>query len=887
MLVYFCFELPAQYSTKRMLNKETGLPGIEVTHLIEDDEGILWMIVDGNELCQFDGYQLKCFDRKETGMSGGTYSITFKYGIIQCSPHDRSHLIVFQNGVWKRLEKPAKNDKIYNAFLIPGEDTYRMHKWTGSNWEAIPWLTNSLVDSLYNEYGTISIFIPSEIYGNEFCEIILVDRQVVYTDCSKLEGGQYYGSYTFLGKDKKLYYLNKNKALKEIASGIDKDFIHGGGVIGSTWNKGIKVNILNGKTVDDKLFDRGISIEYCESSGLYAMGSHQGAYINEPSISFFKAGNDGLVNNTHIVGEDNVGNIWFGGYRTGLSKWDGNTLSPNPPFKNRLDFLMTGRVVLEDSTLIFLTEEYNFSPKVLAIKNGLVNVKAIHLEDDYKTACYDIRPISEDRICIGTSQGGLGIIDANLLFTDEVRLIDEEEGNLISNIFCAVEDQQQRIWGVSQSAGLMIYDYKRDTALTFFVKDHPKLSSGLTALYYDHMGHLWIGGYDGLWVIRNAAELDIYTHHPFDLMEKVELWPKASVTSSILAYDERYMVVAAEEAVYFIDYREWEQSDNFTAYTYTYGYDIEGGSSEENGMMVDSRGDLWVGTQEGYLCFHMDRLKFDTTIINLGLSEIIIGDSTYTIDSPIIELPSSNRNFAYSFSLDANPSLRNNIFVYTTLVQHAGRDTLFEERYEPGRELNRIFLEPGKYDFIVRTYKNNRLIDQDTYLVTAKAELAENWWFWPLIAGVALGLIAYYQYRLSERRRHELALADKQRQTQLQAVISSFNPHFINNSLQWAQSRSLNDPLMTKVISRLSDNISHIFMHTKEGKAYHSLREELRLVENYVVIQLERFSHRFTYHPPKLEKTDPLLDTWIPIMQIQIHVENAIEESCFVFICRC
>jgi sensor histidine kinase YesM len=150
---------------------------------------------------------------------------------------------------------------------------------------------------------------------------------------------------------------------------------------------------------------------------------------------------------------------------------------------------------------------------------------------------------------------------------------------------------------------------------------------------------------------------------------------------------------------------------------------------------------------------------------------------------------------------------------------------------------------------------------------------------------VLISLFLWYK-TLQDRKKiflqKELDLSSLQQEknaAQLKAIISSFNPHFINNSLHWAQSRYQEDSTMVSVIGRLSENIEHIFMKTKNGQASHTLREELRLVENYILIQKVRFNNSFEYIPPNDEIAAQFADIEIPLMQLQIHVENAIEHG--------
>ena len=122
-------------------------------------------------------------------------------------------------------------------------------------------------------------------------------------------------------------------------------------------------------------------------------------------------------------------------------------------------------------------------------------------------------------------------------------------------------------------------------------------------------------------------------------------------------------------------------------------------------------------------------------------------------------------------------------------------------------------------------------------------------------------------------------ISQEKNQLQLQSIISSFNPHFINNSLHWAQSRYRNDKELVNVIGSLSENIRYIFTNTRNGNATHSFEEEMKIVENYIQIQRIRFKNSFEFRGPSEELKQRFRSFEMPILQLQIHIENAIEHG--------
>lgn len=154
-----------------------------------------------------------------------------------------------------------------------------------------------------------------------------------------------------------------------------------------------------------------------------------------------------------------------------------------------------------------------------------------------------------------------------------------------------------------------------------------------------------------------------------------------------------------------------------------------------------------------------------------------------------------------------------------------------------------------------------------------------------IVFGTLISLFALVYYRNKQKKvmmKQEVLLSQMKQEKsrlQLQAIISSFNPHFINNSLHWAQSRYRKDEVLVKVIGRLSENIRYIFDTTRKGKAYHTLKDEMNLIQNYVTIQRIRFNRSFEFRILNAAMIEKYQGFLIPIMQLQIHIENAIEHG--------
>ncbi|MEO6038459.1 MAG: histidine kinase, partial [Saprospiraceae bacterium] len=198
-------------------------------------------------------------------------------------------------------------------------------------------------------------------------------------------------------------------------------------------------------------------------------------------------------------------------------------------------------------------------------------------------------------------------------------------------------------------------------------------------------------------------------------------------------------------------------------------------------------------------------------------------------------------------------------------------------------------LAPGRYLFEVVAEKYG--LQSAPYRV--ELYIAPVWWqnpwFWLAalagVIGVAVFLrnkerkIAGQQIQL-EKTKTEMALLSKEKdKLQVQAIVNQLNPHFINNALQWLQVRVDEDEEAVKVVGKLSENIATVFKNSRQKKPYHALLDEMKLAENYLFIQKCRFRERLHYDLPAEAELREMGTVDVPLMIIQIHVENAVEHG--------
>lgn len=602
--------------------------------------------------------------------------------------------------------------------------------------------------------------------------------------------------------------------------------------------------------------------------------SHEGLELFNPNVRFFSNENPEMARALHTITEDAQGNIWFGDYRGGWSKWDNKEVKK----MSKVHRILPGAINIDG--IIYYTFD-NFEGKSFGkIQNGRISTITDGLQP---ISGYMIKEFSDGHIFSLSNKHGAVLFKKENFPISPLKELKPETGLRFKYALCADQDLSGRFW--LSKDGLAVYDVGQDSLACWTKADSLDNYFGSITISCDSMGSLWGGSTKGLYHIPDIHEIDITDKNVFDHATLVPLPNSTNHRIFGMTQVDSFLVIGGISHISFLSLPSfYRDPSNPIIYQLIFGEDIQGGGAEQNCFLMDSKRRFWIGCQEGAIMIDWDHFKFDQTKNEIQLERIKIGNSILKNQhiSEII-IPTDNRNMEVHFGPKKNPSLLKNIFFEYAFINDSGDTISYKNRDQNG--VYKIdYIPPDKYKLNIKASKHGVIMDEVNIDVKAPYALLENPIFWALTGGFALLILAsFYQLRSKNKDRIyrkdlKLSLANQSLQkTRLQAIIASFNPHFINNSLHWAQSRYSRDKVLTVLIGRLSENIQYIFQQTRKGKALHNLSDELRLVDNYIEIQKIRFSDEFEYHPPR--HIHGFENLKVPIMQLQIHVENAIEHG--------
>jgi hypothetical protein len=239
-------------------------------------------------------------------------------------------------------------------------------------------------------------------------------------------------------------------------------------------------------------------------------------------------------------------------------------------------------------------------------------------------------------------------------------------------------------------------------------------------------------------------------------------------------------------------------------------------------------------------------------------------------------LSSSKNNISFYFDAIQYKTPTNLNYRYKLL----GIDTSWKVLSYSINTLNFYRLPPGGYEFQVQAYDNNGIYTSDikTFTFSILKPFWQRWWFICLIVLAGSGIVFLFFKIWSKRLIMRQGLKERLFKSQLVAIRSQMNPHFIYNVLNTVQGL-LYDNRKTEV-GNLLGNFSDLMRKTLQAsdRQLHSLKEEIENISLYLELEKARFDKDFEY-TIELELNEDPSDLIIPSMLLQPFAENAVKHG--------
>ena len=598
-----------------------------------------------------------------------------------------------------------------------------------------------------------------------------------------------------------------------------------------------------------------------------------------PNQLLIKSGFQNMTHETWAVAQSGVGDVWFASYRNGLAVFDGIYVhKPEGELSKQRNYL-TGSQKDSLGNIFFSMD-----------RKGMLKLKD---KTNWEILCKKQQGFFLNRnlagnLMYGTSGKGLWILEGGkdgIEQTDWTK-IGLEKGLRLSNVITALQDKQGNYWMGRGSQGLAVYLAQTDTVYNWIKEDDPD-NYGVQSMDEDANGNLWLGTDKGLYFFEKNGK----TLKDLDLKNELQQVGLEYTDSSMIQvckrYDEHTLIVGNPKGYFLIDLNAWYAQPRqlkITPITFNTGH--QGGEIAQNGVWIDDNKEVWLACTNGAVRYTPKLLPKDSIMPQVYINKVEVGNKVFDKFDEEIRLSTVERTLKIHFRHSFNPTLYNNIRFRYRLNEDTDWSELKEEPY-----LDLMNISAGDYFFEVMAEKNGIRSKPRSFRFHVASIYYESLAFWISIIIliivstllVVLTMRRFQQRKLElEKAKVELLNISKERDGLLaQTIVGQLNPHFINNILQWLQIRfdDAEDKDGVAVIGRLAENIGAIFKNTRQNKPFHKLKEEIRLVENYLFVQKKRFGSKLSYQIPDVTQLGELGEVDVPLMILQIHVENAVEHG--------
>jgi hypothetical protein len=367
-------------------------------------------------------------------------------------------------------------------------------------------------------------------------------------------------------------------------------------------------------------------------AGNFWVATRDGQFKVTPTFfNLFSRETDGMIADLHSIAEERNGNVWFGSYSEGLSKFDGDQLTKHPKGTNPVWKFLPGSI-LHNGQILMNLENQGLRLVSFDGKTWAQYLKDINL--------FYITKLSNGRLALGGG-GGLGLalqkeVGNRYHDTTDFYWVNASKGMKLFNVIGIAEDRLGRIWMGRPSQGIAVYDPHLDTAFTWLIQN-ATTDFGAMALTSDYKGNIWFGTTKGVFFYqtpaKNSTINDWTQFNPFRDLQAVakDFLDNTGKVSSLKIWKNKYLIVGKANGFSLIDIEQFYASDGkrFPIFNYNEKNGFSGGKTEQNALWIDRNEKIWIGHDKGATLFDIKNYPFDTIMPPLSIDSLIGGKTLF------------------------------------------------------------------------------------------------------------------------------------------------------------------------------------------------------------------------------------------------------------------
>lgn len=845
-----------------------GLPQSQVTSIVQDEEGYLWVGTLGG-LARFNGQDFITYS-SETGLLNNRISfLTFIDGDLWIG-HEGG-ITSYTKSNFHKLKFKGED----NSYIVKSIIKFRGRIIVATNGGGVFDIEKNQLRQLKTLGQSFShirdlLVVQNRLYLATKNGVVFTDNLKTFTKIPELRdynssGIRKWGNQLIITTFEKgmFIYKFKNKKINQIAL-RDKSLVFENVMVDSQnrcWINTESGILLMDSKYNLKRIDESNGLPIGVISSIYedydkniwfgTLGKGLLRFPSESFVSYTKL--NGLSSDLVInINQDKEGELWFGTFDKGIMKMTK---------KGKLSFLEFPNNRVWSS--VFQVDGFDW----FGTDDGLVQLSAQNKVKIFKvadgipgeavTAFYKI---NAHQMYIGGSEGISLYKNKKII---KVKDVDNQEVGVVRDFSY---NNNQLILGSSK--GLFVRSKKGFQRIKTMQKP-------ISCIEKDDKNNLWVGTEEGLFIYANKKITQLFF---------------SSIPSSnlitFLNFRKGKMYVGTNNGLYVISSYQKEKPLSISHFGIGEGLvDVE---TNLNSGFFDNTGVFWFGTSSGLVKYTQEKQKYSRTIPQIKLKSILLNYSQFDyskyskkIDKkgfPIdLVLPYSKNNL--TFEIDG-----------ISLVNHSDLSYQFwleglEEHWSPISKNTIVSftgLGANHYTLHARSVSGKGVYSKEIKIsFIIRPAFYKTWWFISLITSSII-FVAYQFFRFRIKRELEkshnemVEYKSKLMSLEQKSLNASMNRHFIFNSLNSiqyfinSQDRLSANRYLTNFAKLIRKNLDAT---TQEGNMI-TLTQELEGLELYLSLESMRFKDRFTYEVNcKNIDTDSVI---IPAMLLQPFIENCI-----------
>ncbi len=435
----------------------------------------------------------------------------------------------------------------------------------------------------------------------------------------------------------------------------------------------------------------------------------------------------------------------------------------------------------------------------------------------------------------------------------------------------------KKIWESTTTNGLNLF--VNDTIINFNVKNSEIKTDMLTDVCIDNKGN----------IITSSANDRIFIYKYSG--KKLKLIKTISKKDGIVGNSIRNMVCSKENLVFIntnlglnvFDLNAFYDKDSVEIRFFD---NTEGlGGTSYTSPVFNANGDLYFASGNKIVKFRNrkkaifagSKLRVKQTGFMLNFKDTLLSEIKKQGDVFIFRHFENNAAFNFDVLNFLNPE--KDLFAYR-LYPHQKYFTEFTKI----RKASFFKLPPGNYVFevISKNINTNKFAKP----LKIKFKILKPWyntlWFYILVTVFFVGIISTAIFlrfkKINADKKQQIELNKRIAETEMRALQSQMNPHFVFNAITAIQNYILGQE--TEKANNYLGYFAGLLRKTlnNASKKHVTLEEELNYLQNYISIEKMRFSETFEV----IFKTDKKIDKktcLIPPMLIQPLIENSIKHG--------